>query len=378
MAIKHLFIVCGEPSGELHAAGLTRCIKELNPLIKISGVGGPLLAGAGASVFYDIKGLAVFGLFDALRKLPHFLYLKKLILKEMEIRNPDAIILVDFSGFNLRLAKAVNKKIPVIYYVSPQVWASRQGRIKTIKRYVSKMVVLFKFEKEFYLSHGIDAEFTGQPLLDTVTPSLSRKEFLSGINLRGGRRTIALLPGSRRQEVEKILPVMLKAGMLIKKELPDIQYVIAKAPQLDWDIYRNRIRGLAMEVRITEGKTYDCLNAADFALVCSGTATLEATILAVPFATVYRMNWLSYLLYLPQVRVPYISMANIVAGKRIIREFIQSEATPQRIAREAVAILESPGELKNLRERLLGVTRLLGEKGAARRAAETILNFLEN
>lgn len=378
MAIKHLFIVCGEPSGELHAAGLARCIKELNPGIKISGVGGPLLANAGVSLLYDIKGLAVFGLFDALKKLPNFICLKKLILKEIEVQNPDAIILVDFSGFNLRLAKTINKKIPVIYYVSPQVWASRQGRIKTIKRYVSKMVVLFKFEKEFYRSRGIEAEFAGQPLLDSVRPSLSRQEFLSSINLNEARRTIALLPGSRQQEVDKILPVMLEAGMLIKKRFPDIQYVIAKAPQLDWGIYRNKTKNMELEFRITEGKTYDCLNAADFALVCSGTATLEAAILAVPFATVYRMNWLSYLLYLPQVKVPYISMANIVAGKGIVREFIQSRATPQRIARETIALLENPEKLKNLHEELLKVINLLGEKGAARRAAKITLEFLEN
>jgi len=377
-AIKHLFMISGEPSGELLAAGLTRAIRELNPSIKISAVGGQLLRQAGATVLYDTRGLAVIGLFDVLKKLPRFISLKKLILAKIAAEKPDGIILVDFSGLNLRLAKAINKKIPVIYYVSPQVWASRCGRVKTIKKYVSKMVVLFEFEKEFYQRYGIDAEFGGHPLLDIVKPTLSKKEFCNTFNLKEDRPTLALLPGSRRQEVNKILPIMLQACLRIKKEIPNLQLLIAKVPQLEGDIYQDKLKELNLEAGIVQGKTYDCLNAADFALVCSGTATLETAILAKPFAVIYKMNWLNFLFYLPQVKVPYIALANIVAGKKLVQEFIQSQATPAKIAREVLRMLKSPNELQKLHHELSGVSNLLGEKGASQRAARIILNFLQN
>ena len=179
MAQKHILIICGEPSGDLNAANLAAALKEIDPSIKISGVGGIALRQAGAEIIYDIKGLACIGLFDVLKKLPKFFILKKLILEKINAEKPDAIILVDFSGFNLRLAKDINKTIPVIYYISPQVWASRAGRIKSIKRYIHKMLVLFKFEQEFYRRFGIDAEFVGHPLLDIVKPTTGRKEFLT-------------------------------------------------------------------------------------------------------------------------------------------------------------------------------------------------------
>ncbi len=360
----------------MNASGLTRALKERDPLLKISAVGADLLRQAGADIFYDIKGLAVMGFFDALKKLPRFIALKNLILKKISLEKPDAIILVDFSGFNLRLAKSINKKLPVIYYVSPQVWASRRGRIKTIQKYISKMVVLFAFEKELYRRYGVAAEFAGHPLLDIVKPLFSKKEFCDALNLKHDRPIVALLPGSRRQEVEKILPVMLGTGRIVKKELPRVQFVIAKVPQLDLDIYQDKLKAANLEAMIAEGETYDCLNAADFNLVCSGTATLETAILAKPFAVVYKMSLLNFLLYLPQVRVPYIAMVNIVAGKRIVREFIQFQATPARIAREALRVLKDPAASESLHRELLGVSALLGEKGASKRAAEIILNFL--
>ena len=197
MAQKQILIICGEPSGELHAASLTRALKEIDPQVSILGVGSSLLAEAGAEIFYDIKGLSVMGLFDVLKKLPKFFGLKKLILKKIESGQIDAVIFVDFSGFNLRLAKAINNRIPSIYYVSPQVWASRPGRTQTIKKYIGKMIVLFEFEKEFYKKIGINADFVGHPLLDAASPSIEKEELFSKLNLAQDKKTIALLPGSR-------------------------------------------------------------------------------------------------------------------------------------------------------------------------------------
>ncbi len=376
MAEKHILIICGEPSGDLNAASLARAILEINPAIKISAVGGNLLRQAGAKILWDIQDLGVIGLFDVLKKLPKFFALKEFILDKINIDKPNAIILVDFSGFNLRLAKEINKKVPVIYYVSPQVWASRSGRIKTIKEYIHKMIVLFKFEKEFYKTHGLDVDLVGHPLLDIVKPSSERKEFLSQLGLLENKTTIALLPGSRKQEIKNILPVMLKSAKIISQEIPDVQFIIAKAPQTDADIYKQIIGKTNLNLKIVEGKTYDCLNTADFSLVASGTATLEAAIIGKPFAVIYKMNLLNYLLYRPQVRVPFIGMVNIVAGKKIVPEFIQFNANPKRIANEVLNILENPSEVWRIKNDLLQVKSSLGEKGASLRAAKIITDYL--
>ncbi|MBI4972586.1 MAG: lipid-A-disaccharide synthase [Candidatus Omnitrophica bacterium] len=375
MAQKNILIVSGEPSGEMHAASLTQKILEIDPAVKISGVGGQLLKEAGAEVFYDIKDISVIGLFDVLKKLPHFLNLQKLILKKIAEDKPQAIILVDFSGFNLRLAKKIKKSIPVIYYVSPQVWASRQGRIKTIRKYIDKIIVLFKFEKEFYLKYGINAEFVGHPLLDLVRPTLERKEFLKNLGLAEEKTTLALLPGSRKAEIENILPIMLKAAALINKEIKDVQFLIAKSPQVEQEIYQRKISGWELNLKIAEAKTYDCLNASSFCLVASGTATLETAIMQKPFFIIYKMGLLNYLLYRPQVKVPYIGMVNIVAGKKIIPEFVQFQARPKRIAEAGLKLLKNPAQMQEMINNLAQIKSALGSSGACLRAARIICQF---
>jgi len=374
--INRIFIICGEPSGDLNAANLAKAILSINPEIKISGVGGTLLRQAPAIIYRDIKDLSVIGLFDVLKKLPNFFSLQKLILKKIKEDKPDAIILVDFSGFNLRLAKKIDKTLPVIYYVSPQVWASRPGRVKTIKEYIHKMIVLFKFEEEFYKRYGIDVDFVGHPLLDIVKPSMEEKEFLRKIDLSESKTTIALLPGSRKQEIENILPIMLKSCALINRQIKDAQFVIAKSPNVDIDIYNSIIRAAALDLKIIEGKTYDCLNIADFCLVASGTATLETAIMQRPFAIIYKMNLLNYLLYRPQVRLPYIGMVNIVAGKKIAPEFIQFGARPKKISEQVLEILRNPGRIEQMKNDLAQVKSSLGERGASLRAAQIIIDFL--
>lgn len=376
---KRILIICGEASGDLNAADLTKKILEINPGIKISGVGGTLMRDAGAQIIYDIKGLGVIGLFDVLKKLPKFFALRKFVLQKIKEEPPHLIILVDFSGFNLRLARAVNKAIPIIYYVSPQVWASRPGRIKTIKECINKMLVLFKFEEEFYKRYDMDVNFVGHPLLDIVRPAMEKEELLNSLKISESKKTIALLPGSRRAEIKNILTIMLRAAALINKEIP-AQFVIAKSPHVEWGIYNRIIRNLNtdnLDLRIIEGKTYDCLNIADFALVASGTATLETAIMQKPFCVIYKTNLLNYLLYLPQVRVPYIGMVNIVAGKKIVPEFIQFDATPKKISTQALRIFRDPSRIEQMENDLARVKSLLGEKGASLRAAKIIVDFLE-
>jgi len=377
MAKKQILIICGEPSGELHASALVSAIKKINPEIRISGVGSSLLAQAGAEIIYDTKGLSVMGLFDVLKKLHKFFTLKNLILEKVRQGKFDAMIFVDFSGFNLRLAKAINNRIPTIYYVSPQVWASRQGRIKTIKKYIRKMIVLFEFEKEFYRKHGVNAEFVGHALLDIVKPSIEKDELLHKLSFSKDKPVIALLPGSRKQEIKKILPIMLKAGKLISQKI-NAQFVIAKPLQASWKIYDPLINKSGLEVKFLEGKTCDCLNIADFALVCSGTAVLEATIMQKPFLIIYKMGLLNYLLYRPQVKIPFIGIVNIIAGKKIIPEFIQFNASPDKIAAKTLEILNNRLELERMRSELAAVKSSLGLPGAAHRAAKIIIDFLKD
>jgi len=375
MQQKNILIICGEPSGELHAANLTSAIKKIAPEIKVLGVGGALLAKAGADIIYDIKGLSVMGLFDVLKKLPRFFALKRIILDKLSSEKFDAVIFVDFSGFNLRLAKAINNCIPTIYYVSPQIWASRPGRIETIRKYIRKVIVLFEFEKNFYKKYGIDVDYVGHALLDIVNPTMAKEGLLNKLNLSQEKRTIALLPGSRKQEINKILPVMLKTAQIMDKT-NNFQFVIAKAAQADWKVYDKITKKSGVETKFLEGKTYDALNIADFALVCSGTATLEAAIMQKPFFIIYKMNLLNYLLYRPQVKIPYIGIVNIVAGKRIVPEFIQFQAQPKKIAALALEILDNRVKLENMRIDLGKVKSALGSPGAAHRAAKLVIDFL--
>jgi lipid-A-disaccharide synthase len=375
MAEKKILIICGEASGELHAANLTSALKKIDPQLKIFGVGGQLLREAGAEIIHDIKGLSVIGLFDALKKLPRFFELKKFLLDQIKQNKFNAVIFVDFSGFNLRLAKDLNNSVPTIYYISPQVWASRPGRIRTIKKYIRKMIVLFKFEQEFYKEHGMDVDFVGHPLLDIVKPTMPKDGFLSHLKFSRDTTTIALLPGSRKQEISHILPIMLESARLIKETI-DAQFVIAKSPSVDWEVYNRIIDRFKIRVKVAEGLTYDCLNIADFALVCSGTATLETAIMRRPFCVVYKMGLLNYLLYRPQVRLPYIGIVNIVAGRKIAREFIQFKADPKKIANDALRIIHDPLNIRKAAINLNQLASSLGEPGATLRAAKIISDFI--
>ena len=374
--IKKIFIVCGEPSGDLLAGNLVNAIKNIDPHLQISGIGGTHLAKAGCEICYNINELSVMGFFDVLKKLPKFFKLKKIILNKIDTEKPDAIILVDFSGFNLRLAKTINKRIPTIYYVSPQVWASREGRISSIKKFISKMVVLFKFEEEFYKKREIQTTCVGHPLIDLVKPVLQKQEFVKNYCLSPDKKIIALLPGSRKQEIRMILPVMLKTAQFIHKTIPQTQFIIAKASNLSTQVYLNELKKFNLGIKVIDGLTYDCLNNADASMVCSGTATLEAAITQNPFVIIYKTNILNYLLYRPQVKIPCIGMVNIVAGKEVVPEFIQFGAQPKIIAKSIIELLQDPLSANRMSQDLKTVKDSLGEPGAAGRAAKLILDFL--
>ena len=347
-------------------------------------VGGKNLRQTGAEIFQDIKGLSVLGLFDVLKKIGVFKQLMNTILDKIGQVKPDAVILVDFSGFNLRLAKSLNKRYPVIYYISPQVWASRQGRVETIRKFIDKLIVIFKFEQDFYQKFGIQAEFVGHPLLDIVHPSMSQEEAHKEFGLKEGSPVFALLPGSRPSEVKRILPIMLESARLIQAKIPDAQFIISKPSSLDNAIYEIILhsviprldRGIqTSEVKLIDSRQYDCLNAADFVLVCSGTATLETAIMQKPNVIIYKMGLLNYLLYRPQVILPFIGMENIVAGKMLAPEFIQFRARPRLIAEKVLEMFNDKKLLEGLNEDFADLRLKLGSPGAPLRAAQSIISF---
>ena len=373
---KKILIIAGEPSGDLHGGNLASALKTIAPDIELYGVGGGKMSGAGVQLYQDIKGLSCFGFFDAILHIKRFLNLQKKLLRIVQVRPPDLIILIDFSGFNLRFAKKINNKIPIFYYISPQVWASRPGRIQTIKKYIKKMLVIFDFERKLYQDSGVDVEFVGHPLLNIAEPTVSADEAKKEFKLNPESKIITLLPGSRKTVLNKHLPIMLQAASIINQKLGNCQFVIVKNPTLEQKIFAQQMSKHNLDIKIIEDRVYDCLNVADFVITSSGTATLETAIMGKPMLIMYKMPILAYLLYRPQIKVPFIGMVNIVAGKKIIEEFIQFNARPDLIAQHAIDILSSPTKISAIKQELQIIKSKLAPNNAAKRAASVILNSL--
>ncbi|MFA6356946.1 MAG: lipid-A-disaccharide synthase [Candidatus Omnitrophota bacterium] len=353
---KKIFIIAGEASGDLHGSNLVLALKGLSPDTVFSGMGGPLMVKAGVRSFQDISELSVIGLGEVLSSLGKFKAVFRMLVEKLEEEKPDCVILIDYPEFNLRFAREAKERgITVIYYISPQIWAWRRGRVKIIKRSVDKMIVILGFEKDFYAKYGISAEFVGNPLLDSVRTLCPRDEFLEQHGLDASKKTVAILPGSRRGEIEKNLPVMAEAAEMIKEKLGGgVQFMVAKFGG--------------------EYNIYDCMNAADVVLVASGTATLEAAILEKPMIVVYRVSFLTWLFGKLLVRIPFIGLVNIVAGEKVVPEFVGFRVEPGKIADEAVSILLSPARSKSIKTRLAAIKGKLGMPGASKRAAEIIKN----
>lgn len=368
-------IIAGEASGDLHGSGLVLALSELDPEVKLIGMGGQLMVKAGLSSFQDIKELSVIGLLEVLSNLGKFTAAFDLLVGKLESEKPDCVVLIDYPEFNLRFAKEAKKRgIPVVYYISPQIWAWRRGRIKTVKKYVDKMIVILGFEKEFYEKEGVAAEFVGHPLLDCAKTRFEKKEFFKREGLDAGKKTIVLLPGSRQVEVIRNLPVMLGASEIIKDRFRDgVQFIIAKPAEIGTEIYDRVLTRFKLRPKIIENYPYDCIGAADLALVASGTATLETAILEKPMIIIYRVSLLTWLFGRMLVKIPDIGLVNIVAGERIVPEFVQFDAVPKNIAGEAISFLSSPEKADRVISGLRAVKQKLGEGGAGKKAARLIL-----
>jgi lipid-A-disaccharide synthase len=374
-----LLLSCGEASGDLYAGALTRELLALDPALSIAGLGGPQFAAAGGRLVDDYRELSVTGLTEWIPKLPRLLAARRRLVAAARSDRPDVLILIDFSGFNFRLAPSIKRLgVPVIYYISPQIWASRPGRISTIRAIADRVLVIFPFEAAIYEEGGVPVEFVGHPLIDLAKPSATREQFLAARGLISSAPTVAILPGSRPNEISRILPDLAAAARLIRREIPDAQFVVARAPHLDDDLF-DAVRGDNSGVRFTlvEGDTDTVLASADVALTASGTATVQAALHDTPMVVVYRMSPLSYQLARRVVRLDTIGMVNLIAGEPIVPELVQDAFTPEAVAREAISMLTDRDRAARIRAGLATVRSRLGGPGASRRAAEAILRIAD-
>jgi len=373
---KHLIIVAGEASGDSRAAELVTQIRKLSPDITFSGLGGAQMAQAGVTLHADLTKIAVVGFVEVIKHLSEIRKLFNLVLAKAEEIQPSAVILVDYPGFNLRLAAELKKRhIKVIYYISPQVWAWNAKRIELIKNVVGKMIVLFDFEKTLYAQHGYAVECVGHPLIDQIKTQLSPEALLKEIGLTR-TTTIGLLPGSREKEIQKIFPVMLKAAHYLYQRNPQFQFLVFQAPTISTSALNAYLQTSSLPIKIIRERTYGGINACDFCFVASGTATLETALLLKPMIVVYKTSFLTWLLAKLLIKIPYIGLVNVVAGKKAVPECIQFGATPTALARQAIRLLSDEKTLKTIHQDLTHVKNSLGAPGASKRAAQAILSNL--
>ncbi len=377
---KELLVVAGEASGDLHGARLISELKRLVPDLETFGLGGDELQAAGLQPVAHSSEVSVVGITEVLRVLPRIREVFASLLAEVDRRRPDAAVLIDFPDFNLRLARELKKRgVRVVYYISPQVWAWRKGRVRTIARLVDRMLVLFPFEVDFYRRHQVKVVHVGHPLVDEVPQLRNAWERLDERLKEGaepdGPFRIALLPGSRLSEIESLLPTMLKAVRRLAAELP-IEVALIKAPTVPREVLEEHIELAGLPVRIVSEDRFAAIADSHLALCASGTATLEVGLLGTPMIVIYRLGFWTWNLARLLVRLPNISLVNLVLGRRVVPELLQGDANPDRIAFEAESILLDDRMRAELREGLAELRGRLGEGGASGRAAREVADLL--
>jgi len=366
-----LLLSCGELSGDLYAGALTRELRALCPGLAIAGLGGSEFAAAGGVLLEDYRGTAATGLIEPLARMPRLLRTLRRLVAFARTERPDALVVIDFWGFNFRLARRIKRLgIPVVYYIGPQLWAWRSGRLDTMREIAARVLVIFPFEEAIYRSGGVPVEFVGHPLVDLAKPASSRDSFLRRLGLDPTAPTVAVLPGSRPGEVRRILPDLLAACDRIRAKVAGAQFVVARAPQLDARLFAT----VSPPILSVEGDTDTVLASADVALTASGTATVQAALHNTPMVVVYRLSSLDYRLGRQFLKIDTYSMVNLIAGERIVPELIQHALTPDAVANEAISLLTDRERAARMREGLERVRARLGGSGGSRRAAEAVLN----
>lgn len=374
---KRIMIVAGEASGDLHGGNLVQAMHQIDPSLRFYGIGGKKLKAAGVELIADSADMAVVGLTEVVSKLGMILKVMAQMKALLKADRPDLIILIDYPDFNLSLAKAAKKYgVRVFYYISPQVWAWRRGRIGKIKKIVDKMAVILPFEASLYNKAGVDATFVGHPLLDVVRAKYSREEALRRFGLREGITTVGILPGSRQSEVVRLLPEMLMAAEIIEKKLSSVQFVLPLADTLETHFVSNIIRQYPIKVKVIPDEIYDVIGCADIAMVASGTATLETALMGTPMIIIYKVSAPSYYVGKMVINIDHIGLVNIMAGKTIVPELIQEAAIPEAIAAEVIDIITNRERMDDIKTELSKIRDMLGSPGAAVRAAHLAYDMI--
>jgi lipid-A-disaccharide synthase len=376
---KNIVVITGEASGDAHAARMISELRQLRPDINVKGIGGDNMRAAGAEIMVDFSALAVMGLVEVLKRYRHIKNIFNQLLVELKANKPDLLVLVDYPGFNLKLAKQAKKLgIPVLYYISPKVWAWRAGRVKTIKRYVDKMVVLFPFEVPIYENAGVPVSCVGHPLVDAVKNTLTSKQAKIKTGLKLNRRVIGLFPGSRRSEIDNLLPVMLDAAERIQHRNSNVDVVLPLAPGIDETYINTILAKSAVPVKVVNDKFYELTAACDAIVAASGTVTLEIALLAVPHFITYRVSPISYHILRRLIKIPYVGLCNIVTGKPVVLELLQDDVTAERLETELTTLLTDQNSKMKAEKIRKQVLMALGPSGGAHNAAQEVLNMFDN
>lgn len=375
-SFQKILIITGEESGDMRAAPLVRAIRHYAPNTRFIGIAGDRCRQEGVETFTDIRELAVIGFVEVIKNFSRIKKVFDLTLEKAREEKPDLAILVDYPGFNLRLAVELKKLgIGIVYYVSPQVWAWKASRVKIIKKVVDRMMVLFPFEKDFYAKHHYTADFVGHPLLDEVHADKDPGTFKASLGLDPKATVIGLLPGSRHNEITRLLPVMYAAANILKKKHPRLQFILLQAKTISDELISKYARQAPEGLKITK-EYYNGLSISDFCIVTSGTATLETGIMGKPMCVIYKTAWLTSLIVRIVIRIRYVSLVNIVAGKKIVEEFIQEKARASVIAKEMLSLMNTPGKAQAMRKELAALRVKLGNPGASQRAAKVVIEAL--
>jgi lipid-A-disaccharide synthase len=373
---KEIMLVVGEASGDMHGAGLVKALLKRDPNLTFFGVAGDQLQRTSFETLFTVAELTGMGLLELAGNIKNILAAYRLLRRTLRTRQPNLLILIDFPELNLRLAKLAKRLgVPVLYYVSPQVWAWRRGRIRQIAQVVDQMAVVFPFEVELYKGHQMPVEFVGHPLLDVVRVSQEPDSTLREIGLKKEKPVIALLPGSRRKEIAYHLPVMVTAATELKR-LEQAQFFCVRASTLDRAELQKELDRAGFVIPIVEAGRYNAVNAADLVWAASGTATLETALLEKPMIVVYRVSWVTYWLARLLVKIKYIGIANIIAGKAIVPELVQSDLSPERLVHESQAILNDHDARRTMIANLRKLREQLGSPGAANRVAELAVSMM--
>jgi lipid-A-disaccharide synthase len=379
MTHPKIMVVAGEASGDQHAARLVQSLRDRLPQAEFYGIGGEALARQGMRLACQAEDLAVLGLTEVVHKIPVIWRALRALWRYLRDERPDLVILVDFPDFNFLVMRLASRfRVPVMYYISPQVWAWRRGRVKTIARLVNRMVVIFPFEEEFYRQHGVAVTYVGHPLLDTLPDLPARPQLRDRFGLQPRDLAVALLPGSRAGEISQLLPDMLASAAQLRDRLPQCRFLLPLAPTAPKALVEQFVAAAPVPVAIHQGQTSEILAAADIALVASGTATLETALMGTPMVILYRVASLTFAVARLLVRVPNIGMANLLAEEGLFPEMIQQEVTPTRLTAAVMQIIRDPEQLARISAGLKRIRRRLGGPGASARAAAVALDLLGN